>query len=100
LLSDRAFGGTLGIKESAQGMETLRKTPLPRGVDLKAELGVIRPQKLRTLQSMAWFENGRLVTNEAGRSAVDWDDEKTDDPVRATEEQIRSRLGPGKDKLF
>jgi hypothetical protein len=39
-------------------------------------------------------EIGRLVTNEAGRSAVDWDDEKTDDPVRATEEQIRSRLGP------
>jgi hypothetical protein len=104
VLSDRPFGGTLGIKESAQGMETLvmlaRKTPLPHGVDLKAELGVIRPQKLRTLQSTAWFENGRLVTNEAGRSAVDWDDEKTDDPVRATEEQIRSRLGPGKDKLF
>jgi Protein kinase domain len=104
VLSERQFGGTFGIKESQPGMETLvmlaRKTPLPHGVDLKAELGVIQPQKLRTLQSTAWFENGRLVTNEAGRSAVDWNDEKTDDPVWATEEQIRSRLGPGKDKLF
>src|ERR1700722_11643940 len=104
VLSDRPFGGTFGVKESVQGMETLvmlaRKTPLPHGVDLKAELGAVPPQKTRTLQSAAWFENGRLVTNEAGRSAGDWDDEKADDPVRATEEQIRSKLGPGKDKLF
>jgi serine/threonine protein kinase len=103
-LSERPFGGTFGIKESQPGMETLvmlaRKTPLPRGVDLKAELGAVPPQKMRTMHSTAWCENGRVVTNEVGRSAVDWDDEKTDDPVWATQEQIRSRLGPGKDKLF
>ena len=69
-------------------------------MDLKAELGAVPPQKSRTLQSAAWFENGRLVTDEPSRSAVDWDDEKADDPVTATEKQIRSRLGPGKDKLF
>ena len=104
MASDRPFGGTFGIKESVQGMETLvmlaRKTPLPADVDLKAELGAVPPQKLRTLQAAAWFENGRLVTNEPSRSAVDWGDEKDDDPVKAAEEQIRSRLGPGKDKLF
>ena len=99
MASDRPFGGTFGIKEknSVQGMETLvmlaRKTPLPKDVDLKAKLGAAPPQKLRTLQAAAWFENGVLVTKEAGRSAIDWDEEKTDDPVTATEKQIQTRLG-------
>jgi hypothetical protein len=95
--ADRPFGGTFGIKESVQGMETLvllaRETPLPPGVDLKAELGDVRPQTLRTLRSTAWFENGAVVKNEPGRSAVNWDDEKINDPVWATQEQIRAKLG-------
>ncbi len=85
------------IKESAPGMETLvllaRETPLPAGVDLRTELGPVRPQTSQALQSTVWFENGVVVKNEPGRSAADWDEEKADDPVRATQEQIRSRLG-------
>ncbi len=95
--SDRPFGGTFGVKESVQGMETLvmlaRKTPLPRGVDLKAELGAVPRQTLRTLQAAAWFENGKLVTDEPTRSAIDFGDEKDDDPVMATQKQIQTRLG-------
>jgi hypothetical protein len=95
--SDRPFGGTFSIKESVQGMETLvllaRKTPLPADVDLKAKLGEVRPQTLRTLQAAAWFENGRLVTNEPSRSAVEWGEEKEDDPVWATQKQIEAKLG-------
>ena len=58
------------LKPSAQGMETLvlltRETPLPQGVDLKAELGNVEPQTLQKLESTVWFENGTVVTNEQG----------------------------------
>ena len=84
------------IKESAAGMETLvllvREKPLPPDVDLRAELGPVQPQGLQTLRATAWFENGGVVKNEAGR-APNWDEERIDDPLRATQEQIRSRLG-------
>ena len=92
------------IHESVPGMETLvllvRDAPLPRDVDLRKELGPIRPQVQQTLYATVWFENGEVVKGEPGRSAAGWDEAKVDDPVRATQEQIRSRLGPGKDKLF
>ena len=85
------------IKESAAGMETLvllvRDTPLPPNVDLRTELGPAPAQALQTLRSTVWFENGEVVKGETGRSATDWDEAKVDDPVRATLEQIRSRLG-------
>ncbi len=80
---------------STPGMETLvllaRETALPADVDLRAELGQVRPQASQTLQAMAWFENGAVVKNEPGRKPM-WD-EKLDDPVGATQEQVRTRLG-------
>ena len=84
------------IKESTPGMETLvllaRETPLPADADLRAELGPLRPQTLQALQATVWFENGMVVKDEPGRKA-DFNEEKLDDPVTATQEQIRSRLG-------
>lgn len=84
------------IKPSSPGMETLvllvRDTPLPRDKDLKAELGQIPPQTAQTLRATVWFENGQVVRGEAGR-ASNWDEQRIDDPLRATQEQIRSRLG-------
>jgi hypothetical protein len=91
-----AMDGFYPIKESAAGMETLvllvRDTPLPPEVDLRAELEPIQPQALQTLRATVWFENGGVVRGEAGR-APNWDEERIDDPVRATQEQVRSRLG-------
>ena len=80
---------------STPGMETLvllaRETPLPADVDLRSALGAVRPQASQTLQAMAWFENGAVVRNEPGRKPL-WD-EKIDDPVGATQEQIQTRVG-------
>ena len=91
----RPEGPPARIGPSAPGMETLvllaRETPLPADVDLKAELGEVRPQASQTLQAMAWFENGAVVRNEPGRKPL-WD-ERIDDPVWATQEQVRAKLG-------
>jgi len=88
-------GAIADLDPSTPGMETLvllaRETPLPPDVDPQAELGDVRPQASQTLQAMAWFENGAVVRNEPGRNTL-WD-ERTDDPVWATQEQIRRRLG-------
>ncbi len=93
----RPADGFYPLKPSAPGMETLvllaRETPLPQGVDLKAELGKVEPQTLQKLESTVWFENGAVVTKEQGRSAVGWNERKIGDPVQATQGLIRSRLG-------
>jgi hypothetical protein len=91
-----ALDRSYGIKESAPGMETLvllvRATPLPRDLDLRAELGPVRAQAAQSLEATVWFQNGAVVKGDPGRLAS-WDEEKADDPVRQTQEQIRSRLG-------
>ncbi len=93
----RPGDGFYPINSSVPGMETLvllaRETPLPQGVDLKAELGKVEPQTLQKLESTVWFENGAVVKNEQGRSAVGWNEKKIGDPVQATQGLIRSRLG-------
>ena len=87
------------------GMHTLlllvRDTPLPRDVDLRAELEGAAPQRMpwRKPQATAWFENGELVRRDAAPTS-DPDDGKSDAPVRVLQEQLRSRLGPGGGKLF
>ena len=93
------------LEEGPAGMHTLlllvRETPLPRDVDLRAELAGAAPQGTpwRKPQATAWFENGELIRHE-GQLAADFDDGKNDDPVRLLQERIRSRLGPGEGKLF
>jgi hypothetical protein len=78
------------------GMVTLvllaRETPLPPEVDLRAELGELRPQKEQDLQATVWFENGEPVQDEPGRRAMRFDVARRDDPVLAAQERIRSRL--------
>ena len=67
--SDRPFGGTFGIKESVQGMETLvmltRKTPLPKDVDLKAKLGEVPAQEIADAASRGMVRE-RRVSDEGG----------------------------------
>ena len=78
------------------GMVTLvllaRETRLPADVDLRAELGELRPQKEQDLRATVWFENGEAVQDEPGRRAMRFDVTQRDDPVLAAQERIRSRL--------
>jgi hypothetical protein len=78
------------------GMVTLvllaRETPLPPEVDLRAELGDLRPQTEQDLRATVWFENGEAVQDDPGRRAMHFDVKRRNDPVLAAQERIRSRL--------
>jgi serine/threonine protein kinase len=84
------------ISRGPPGMETLvllaRETPLPREVDLRAELGDLPQPRAQNLQAAAWFHNGVPVRNRRNR-AGSFDETQRDDPVLVTQEHIRARLG-------
>ena len=84
------------LPEGDPGMVTLvllaRQTPLPRDVDLRAELGQLPPQKEQDIGATVWFENGEEVRNEPDHRAMHFDVTRRDDPVLQTQERIRSRL--------
>jgi hypothetical protein len=84
------------IPKGTPGMETLvllaRATPLSPEVDLRAELGRLPRQTGRDLRAMVWFEDGAVVRDEPGRMPR-FDEKDQDDPVLATQERIRARLG-------
>jgi hypothetical protein len=86
------------VSAGPPGMETLvllgRDTPLPRDVDLKALLAGLPPQKAQNNQSAVWFENGEVVRDEAERGFSSFDTHRIDDPVLATQELLKTRLGP------
>jgi hypothetical protein len=81
--------------ERDQGMETLillaRETPLPRELDLRAELGELPPSTTRELNATAWFENGEVARNGRGRMGL-FDETRRDDPVLRTQQRIKERL--------
>jgi hypothetical protein len=84
------------VPEGKPGMETLvllaRETPLPREVDLRKELGDLRPQVAQERKATAWFENGHAVRNRRGRAGR-FDETWREDPVLQTQQRIRERLG-------
>jgi serine/threonine protein kinase len=83
------------IKKDRAGMLTLvllaRELPLPREVDLRAELGELPVQKEQDLRATVWFENGIRAKNRRGREGM-FDEVRRDDPVLAVQERIRERL--------
>jgi hypothetical protein len=83
------------IRKDTPGMETLvllaRDTPLPRSVDLQAELGELLRPTAQELQATAWFENGGVVRNRRGRAGR-FDVTRRDDPVLVTQQRIKEKL--------
>jgi hypothetical protein len=83
------------VKKGTPGMETLvllaRETPLPREVDLRAELGRLPRPAAQELKATAWFENGAPVRNRRGREGF-FDVTRRQDPVLLTQQRIREKL--------
>jgi serine/threonine protein kinase len=83
------------VPKGTPGMETLvllaRETPLPRDLDLRAELGVLPRPAAQELLATAWFENGEPVRNRRGRTGM-FDVTQRDDPVLQTQQRIKARL--------
>jgi hypothetical protein len=83
------------VTKDRAGMLTLvllaRESPLPREVDLRAEIGELPVQKAPDLRATVWFENGIRAKNRRGRDGM-FDEVRRDDPVLAVQERIRERL--------
>jgi hypothetical protein len=83
------------VSKGTPGMETLvllaRETPLPRDVDLRAELGELPRPAVQELRATAWFENGAPVRNRRGREGF-FDVTRRQDPVLLTQQRIREKL--------
>jgi serine/threonine protein kinase len=83
------------VPKGPPGMESLlllaRDTPLPREVNLRAELGTLPRQREQDIRATVWFENGEVVRNETGRAGR-FDVKRRDDPVLETQQRIRTKL--------
>jgi hypothetical protein len=83
------------IEQAKPGMETLvllaRETPLPRDVDLRAELGRLPRQDGHDRRAVVWFENGVVVRGEPER-APRFEPRRREDPVLTVQQRIRERL--------
>jgi serine/threonine protein kinase len=81
------------IQMGTPGMHTLallaRETPLPVGVDLRAELGDLGRQTEQDLRAAVWFENGAVVRHEQERGPVFFDARRADDPVLRAQQRLR-----------
>jgi hypothetical protein len=90
------------MDQGVPGMETLlllvRRSKLPPEEEraLKAALADVGPQPLQDGKTDAaiWFENGAVVTAEAGRAPMAFDAQRIDDPVLRTQGVLRDKLGP------
>jgi hypothetical protein len=84
------------VRQGAPGMETLvllaRPTPLPRALDLRAELGELPRPVAQELRATAWFEDGLPVHNRRGRAGR-FDVTRREDAVLATQQRLKERLG-------
>jgi serine/threonine protein kinase len=84
------------MPEGTRGMETLvllaGDAALPADVDVRAELGIIPPQKEQSLRAAVWFRNGFVVKDEPDRGVFDFV-ETADDPLLQLQQRIQTRLG-------
>ena len=88
------------MDEGAAGMETLlllareSKLSAEGEKELRAALGALGPQALQDGKTDAavWFENGVVVTAEAGRAPMSFDAKRIDDPVLRTQGLLRDKL--------
>jgi hypothetical protein len=80
------------------GMETLVllacETELPRDFDLKGRFAGLKPQEMQNDAAAVWFENGRVVHDEANRAPKQFDPTRIDDPVLQTQRLLQEQLGP------
>jgi hypothetical protein len=80
------------VPAGTAGMETLvlwaTDEPRPAGVDVLAELAVLRPMRRQGQETVVWFEGGRVVRDETLRDSS-WDEKEVDDPLRALQERLR-----------
>jgi hypothetical protein len=89
------------MDEGVAGMETLlllaRATKLTDAgeAELKAALAEVGPQPLQDGKTEAaiWFENGAVVTAEAGRAPKSFDVRRIEDPVLRAQRVLCDRLG-------
>jgi predicted Ser/Thr protein kinase len=86
------------IKEGPAGMETLlllvrEDSPLPRDVDLKALLSGLGKQPRPDPRSVVYFEDFRPIAGGGKRGPNLFDVSRRDDPVVATQRELRRRLG-------
>jgi serine/threonine protein kinase len=90
------------MDQGVPGMETLlllaRRSKLPPEEEtaLKAALADVGAQPLQDGKTdvAIWFENGAVVTAEAGRAPKAFDAQRIDDPVLRTQGVLRDKLGP------
>jgi hypothetical protein len=90
------------MDEGAPGMETLvllvrsSKLSPKEETALRTALAEIGPQPLQDGKTDAavWFENGEVVTAEAGRAPKSFDATRIADPVLRTQGVLRDKLGP------
>ncbi len=88
------------IAGDREGMETLLllARPAPLDADEAAVRGWfagLRPQRpVQNALSAVWFENGRVVRNDARRKRQAFEETDVDDPVLRMQELLRERLQP------
>jgi predicted Ser/Thr protein kinase len=86
------------IKEGKPGMESLvmlvRETPLARDINLEKLVAGLPKQRQQNFFAAVWFENGKVVQDEAERGPNFFDVKRTNDPVLRTQLLLREQLGP------
>jgi hypothetical protein len=91
-------GGWWEIKEGKPGMESLvmlvRETPLRRDINLEKLVAGLPKQRQQNFFAAVWFENGKVVQDEAERGPNFFDVKRTNDPVLRTQLLLRQKLGP------
>jgi hypothetical protein len=89
-----------GISGDKEGMETLLLLARPSRLDAEDEevrgwFTDVKPQRpVQDPRSAVWFENGRVVQNDARRTRSHFEERQINDPVLRTQELLRERLQP------
>src|SRR5207302_9160796 len=88
------------IKGDEEGMETLLLLSQPTRLDADDEevrrwFADVKPQRpVQDPRAAVWFENGRVVQNDARRKRQWFQEADIDDPVLRMQELLRQRLQP------